>query len=209
MNCQNNEIQVVGSYFSNLNLSVDELCVLSIGENDGITFSNSYDLIQQGWKAVLLEPSPKAFARMSKLHENNSNVICLNYGIANESGEFGFNESSGYKQGSDVALVSTLIDSEMDRWLGDVSFEKITAKFKTFQDFIKEVPNKCFDFISIDAEGYDYEILKQINLDIYGCKCLCIEYNGKSDLWTLYESYAKQFGMKLISQNPENLIFAK
>jgi FkbM family methyltransferase len=207
MNCQNNEIEVVLGYFSNL--PAQTRCVLSIGENDGITFSNSYDLIQSGWEAVLIEPSPKAFERMQKLHIENKNVICLNYGIANESGEFVFNESSAYKQGQDVALVSTLIDSEMDRWLGDVNFEKITAKFKTFQDFLIDVPEHKFDFISIDAEGYDYEILKQIDLDKYQCKCLCIEYNGKSDLWNTYENYAKQFGMRMISNNPENLIFVK
>lgn len=209
MNCQNNETQVVGSYFSNY--PSEKRCVLSIGENDGITFSNSYDLIQQGWEAILIEPSPKAFERLSKLHSDNPSVLAFNYGIANETGEFDFNESSGYKQGSDVALVSTLIDSEMTRWLGDVEFQKITAKFKTFEDFISEVPEekRKFDFISIDAEGYDYEILKQIDLDKYGCKCLCIEYNGKSDLWNLYETYASKYGMKMISQNPENLIFAK
>lgn len=206
MNCQNNETAVVLGYFSNK--PAQQRTVLSIGENDGITFSNSYDLIQSGWKAVLLEPSPKAFARMSELHKDNPNVVCLNYGIANSTGDFDFNESSGYKQGDDVSLVSTLIDSEMDRWRNDVTFEKITAHFKTFEDF-SQICKEPFDFITIDAEGYDWEILKQINLDECGCQCLCIEYNGKSDLWNLYENYAKQFGMKMISNNPENLIFAK
>ena len=53
---QNKEAQIVLNYF---NGRVGNLC--DIGTNDGITFSNSYDLIQTGWTATLLEPSPKAY----------------------------------------------------------------------------------------------------------------------------------------------------
>jgi FkbM family methyltransferase len=208
MKSQNDESSVVMSFFASL--PAKQRCVLSIGENDGITFSNSYDLIMCGWKGVLIEPSPKAYSLLKEVHKENPNVISLNYGIANETGDFAFNESGSYKHtGNDVALLSSLIDGEMDRWGDDVAFEKVLAKFKTFEDFLKDVPDQHFDYISIDAEGYDYEILKQIDLNKVGCQCLCIEYNGKSDLWNLYDNYAKNYGMKMISQNPENLIFVK
>ncbi len=54
---QNNEEQIFIDYFKNQNPS--ELCVLDIGANDGKTFSNSLRLIELGWSAILIEPSPK------------------------------------------------------------------------------------------------------------------------------------------------------
>ena len=53
----------------------------------------------------------------------------------------------------------------------------------------------------------DYEVLIQMNLDELGCRVLCIEFNGKE--LQKYVDYASKYGMTLIYQNPENLIFSK
>lgn len=211
---QNNETELVINYFSDKHW---DKSVLSIGENDGITFSNSYDLIQNGWIGYLVEPSPKAFEKLKKLYENNEKVSLFNFGIANETGKFKFNESGSYNHtGEDVALLSSLIDSEMDRWGDSVNFEVVEAEFKTFDDFIKDdvinpknTKNPVFDYISIDAEGYDYDILKQIDLNKFSCKCVCIEHNGKPHLIELYKNYCRSFNMFEISFNPENIIFVR
>jgi FkbM family methyltransferase len=205
---QNNETELVLNYFSDKHW---DKSVLSIGENDGVTFSNSYDLIQNGWLGYLIEPSPKAFAKLKELYQNHPKVHLFNFGIANETGKFNFNESGSYNHtGEDVALLSSLIDSEMDRWGNSVSFEGVEAEFKTFNDFVSRIIEPKFDYITIDAEGYDYDILKQINLDQYSCQCVCIEHNGKPHLIDLYRKYCVgDFKMKEISFNPENLIFVK
>jgi FkbM family methyltransferase len=203
---QNNEIEVVLNYFSS---KPKKKTVLSIGENDGITFSNSYDLIQAGWDAHLIEPSPKAFEKLKKVHEGNDRVNLYNFGIYEKTGTFIFNESGSYDNaGDDVALLSCLIDSEKERWGNKVSFEKINAYFVTFEDFIKGIKEPVFDFITIDAEGLDYQILTQIDLAKYNCKCLCIEHNGIHSMIENIKNYCVKYNMKQISMNPENLIFA-
>lgn len=204
---QNNETEVVLSYFHN---RPDKKSVLSIGENDGITYSNSYDLVQMGWEGFLLEPSPKAFEKLKKLYEGTEKKVNLyNFGIANETGKFKFNESGSYNHvGEDVALLSSLVDSEMVRWGETVRFEPIEAEFKTFQDFISEIKNPSFEYITIDAEGYDYDILRQIDLRAVHCACLCIEHNGINSLMEQYREYANRYHLKEISLNPENIIFA-
>jgi len=203
---QNNEIEVVLNYFSS---KPEKKTVLSIGENDGITFSNSYDLIQAGWDAHLIEPSPKAFEKLKKVHEGNDRVHLYNFGIYEKTGTFIFNESGSYNNaGDDVALLSCLIDSEKERWENKVQFEKINAYFVTFEDFIKGVKEPVFDFITIDAEGLDYQILNQIDLAKYNCKCLCIEHNGVNQMIENIKNYCVKYNMKQISMNPENLIFA-
>lgn len=207
---QNNETEIVLSYFNERTSEIPNPCVLSIGENDGFTLSNSYDLIMCGWNAVLLEPSVKAFEKMLKLHLGNNNVVCLNYGIADESGTFQFHESGSYKhQGKDISLFSSLLETEKKRWGNEVEFEEVFAHFKTFEDFYNESPYKKFDYITIDAEGFDWYILKQIDLEKVNCQLLCIEHNGISHLIEFYRNYGKQFGLSEISINPENILLAK
>lgn len=204
---QNNETEIVLNYFSNFN-SVKN--VLSIGENDGITFSNSYDLIKNGWKGFLLEPSPTAFKKLKSLYENNDDVKIFEFGIANETGTFKFYESGGYKDGDDVALMSSLIDTEKIRWGNDTNWKEVNAKFYTFKDFISQIEEKTFDYITIDAEGYDFEILKQINLTDVQCKCLCIEHNGHEALLKNIIGYCSLHGLNnRIGYNPENIILVK
>jgi len=209
MKSQNNESAIALDYFNRFHPDMPKT-VLSIGENDGVTFSNSYDLIEAGWHGVLLEPSDKAFAKLSELYKDNDRVMCFHTGIAAITGKFKFKESGSYENGSDVALYSTLVPSETERWKGKVEFEDTEAMFMDWQYFNShysdELP-KTFDYITIDAEGYDLIILEQINLAAFGCKLLCIEHNGNADLIAKYTAYAEHFGLKEFSINAENIIF--
>jgi len=67
--------------------------------------------------------------------------------------------------------------------------------------------NDRFDLISIDAEGYDFNILSQIDLNKVQCKMLIVENNG-TDFWK-YNSYCDKFRMKLLDKTYQNLIFIK
>ena len=68
--------------------------------------------------------------------------------------------------------------------------------------------HKQFDFISIDAEGNDWKILKQIDLNAFGCRCLCIEHNGDDQLRRIFAGYCATYDLREIHRNRENIIFA-
>lgn len=208
---QNNEQQTVLDYFNGRTG-----CLLDVGANDGITLSNSYGMIQSGWKAVLLEPSKAAFEKLKQLHESElgKRVWLGNFGIADgATGEKTFYESGSYEnKGSDIALLSSANPEEIKRWNGKVDFTTTTAMFLNFPDFIHSMHNivKKFEFISIDAEGYDYDILKQINLSEIGCECLCIEHNSKTGVADMFKQYCGNYGLvKQLLFNNENIILAK
>lgn len=203
MKSQNNEAQIVSNYFKGFKGTV-----LDIGANEGITFSNSYDLIQSGWSGVLFEPG-SIFSKLEKLYEGNKKVSCYKLAIGEKEEQVTFYESGEHvKNGNDSGLVSAMNYVETIRWRNQgVSFNEIKIQVVPFSWVLKW--HKTFDFITIDAEGKDWSILQQINLDAVGCKCLCIEWNGDGKLKLLYLSYCADFGMRLISENRENLIFAK
>jgi len=182
--------------------------LLSVGENDGTTFSNAKLLIENGWKAYLLEPA-SVYSTLAKLYEDNNNVETFNFGIGAKTEKVKFWESANHvKGGSDKALVSSTKYEETERWRkAGVEFEEKEILLKSFHDFYMEEGKPIFDFITIDAEGHDWEILKQIDLREVGCKCLCIEWNGNPKLEANYRNYCAKYGLKEFYRNGENILY--
>ncbi len=200
---QNKEDKVILEYFGDF-VGV----LLDIGANDGRTLSNSLALIEKGWGGALVEASPKAFERLSKEHQGNKKIELHNFALAGHDGEIEFNESGELLGCGDVALVSSTKQNEMDRWTSlNMPFEKMKVPCKSFASFIKDSKYKQYDFISIDVEGMELEILPQINFDEVGSKLACIEFNGKDK--QKYDAIMLPFGFRVIQQNAENLIYAK
>ncbi|NIW53659.1 MAG: hypothetical protein GWN17_15895, partial [Candidatus Korarchaeota archaeon] len=90
--------------------------LVDIGANDGETFSNSRQLILNGWSADLYEPGP-AFEKLEKLYKGNELVELHNVAIGSESGKGTLNVNSSHIK-DDVGLLSTLHPEEMKRWQG-------------------------------------------------------------------------------------------
>jgi FkbM family methyltransferase len=184
--------------------------LLSIGENDGQTYSNAYALIQLGWVAVLVEPSETAFSKLQELHKGNKNVGCYQIAIGNKSGTTILHQSGAHiLGGNDVALVSSINKSETERWQKNgVDFKDIVVQIQTFKIFKMMYAPLNFDFITIDAEGMDIDILKQI--DLSNTQLLCIEWNSKEEIKKEIVDYTSIFGMdKIIYKSGENLLIAR
>lgn len=177
--------------------------LLEIGANDGQTLSNSKLFIDNGWKALLFEPG-SVFKDLYDLHKRNDNVRIFPFGIGDKEEKVKFYQSGAHiPNGTDKGLVSTCDFQETLRW-PDVDFEEKTIELYPFSAIKEYAP---FDFISIDAEGYDWKILQQINLEAVSCKALCIEWNSDPKLLELFTDYCN--GFTLAVKNAENLIFAK
>lgn len=198
---QNNEDQIVHDYFG-----IGKINVLSIGENDGKTLSNVLRAIEDGASALLIEPSEEAFKRLKELHKNNNRVHLLNLAISNNDGLTDFYESGDHLGIGDTSLLSTLSRSEVNRWKSSgEQFTKTKVYVATFSTIMELSEFKTFDLISIDAEGMDWDILKQINLKEIGCRMLIIECNRSEH--TKFIDFCAYYGLFLTEANSENLIF--
>lgn len=198
---QNNEQQLVAEYFKEYIGTF-----LEIGSNNGVTLSNCYQLALDGWGGVCVEPSSKVWLQLNKNHLNHKKVQLLNVGIADYNGKAKFYDSGELLKNGDKALVSTIEESETTRWKrSGIPFEETEIDVVDFKTLLKLSDYKTFDLISIDCEGLDYKVLSQIDLKKVGCKMLIVEWNGKDK--QLYQMYCESFGMKLIAENGENLIF--
>lgn len=183
--------------------------LLEIGANNGQTLSNSKLLIENGFSGHLVEPG-HTFNALSKSHKKNDKVKCYNYAIGGLfETEMSFYESGAHvKGGNDTGLVSTLDFEETERWRRNgVQFTERKVAVKPFSHLYRDMGKPMLDFISIDAEGHDWDILQQIDLNMVGCKVLIIEWNGDQDLLKKFTDYCANF--RLVDKNNENLIFSK
>lgn len=205
MYSQNNEDQIIYNYFYGDGECPDDFTLLSLGENDGKTLSNSLRLIEIGWLALLVEPSPSAFTKLCRLHAKREGVYCYEKAIGSKNGKVILHDSGSHLGQGDTSLVSTIKPEEKSRWVNE-KFKEVEVDCITFETLLSLCPIKKFDFITIDCEGVDLEILAQMDLTALGCKCICVEWNGKDE--EKFDALITKHGLKQIHKNAENLIYA-
>ncbi len=198
---QHGEGKIIAEYFGSFVGTF-----LDVGANDGRTFSNTYDLWNRGWTGTLIEPSPTAFAKLAAIHAN-SGCNLVNAAITKTEGWISFWDSGPHLNRGDSALLSTTVESETHKWRkAGTAFTKTTVRGITFDTFLFESPVKRFDFISIDCEGADWDVLVQMDLAELGCRFLCVETNSVDD--DKFIRLVAPQGLRLVEKNYCNLMFA-
>lgn len=184
---QNNEEEVILAYF---NGKIGRF--LDIGANDGETLSNTRALALLGWSGVWVEPSPVAYKKLSALYPDGH---IINAAVGLESGEVEFYE------GSDT-LTSTLLSKETERW-GRSNFSVTKVRSITPVELYAMAPGP-YDFISIDCEGLDVEVLAHTPSTLQKTAAFCIEHNTIEDRKSRILSLLPDH--KLILSNAENMV---
>lgn len=198
---QRKEDKIIAEYFGNFKGTL-----LSIGENDGIIYSNVLYFIKRGWWGDLIEPSPKAFKRLEELHCFRGGIDCHNIAIMSWSGCVPFYESGSLVNLGDISLVSSIDRRCVYRW-PKVKFNKTEVDALSFKDFMTyKSTHRQYDLISIDTEGMDLLILQQMDLNALGCRCLVVEHGG--DPVPFFKLMEPQ-GFRIVAYTEENLIFVK
>jgi FkbM family methyltransferase len=169
---------------------------VEIGAFDGIKLSNTYFFESIGWKGILVEPQPVQFA---KCRENRPNSICFEVAVGKETGPIELN---------------IIADQNYETWsfVGkDTSHIRDTGfSYKTIMVDKKELNNlmpdniESIDFISIDVEGFEFEILQTINLKKYLPKVILLENNS-----TEIQKYLAGFGYSLVYKTWINYFYTK
>src|SRR5688572_24675567 len=137
---------------------------LDIGANDGVTLSNTFALANNyGWTGLLVEASPKAYERLLKNYELiDRDIDFHNVAIGKEDGFLGFYESGQLLGKGDVALVSSGVKSELERWGSlEIPFELIAVPMTSVATMLSRSRHTHFDLLSLDIEGMELDVLPQ------------------------------------------------
>lgn len=150
-----------------------ERLFVDVGANDGISWSNSYNFAQAGFRLLLVEPMPIYAARCALNHRGNPNVFIEPYAIARELGvaTFYVNLDADHDL---LAMRSSLVRE----FIPSDSVTEVTvptAPLSFLLDKHKAPPR--YAVLSVDAEGMDLHVLETADLDRRRPQVICVE-NG-------------------------------
>ncbi len=174
---------------------------LDIGAYDGKCFSTTRALFLKGWRGVCVEPSPTVLPALRTLYENEPNVQIIEAAIDNTTGKIDFYDSGG-------DMVSSTSKAHVKLWeeKAGCTFKKIKVNSYTTVDLFKKV-GYDFDFISLDVEGTNLQILKQFPFaKLKKTKMVCVEFDYQ-DAQIL--KLMKRYKFRLYHQTAENLLLVR
>lgn len=176
---------------------------IEVGAYDGKTFSNTYHFEQSDWKCLCIEPITSAFEACKTIRREV--VQCCISDKDYEDKEFTI-----FHINTNACAISSL---EPDTRLVESHKHLITnkttemVKIRSLTSLMDELQfPKYIDFISIDTENTELDVLKGIDFSRYSIKLLIIENNYDEPFC---EDYLKQFGYKKIHRIAVNDFFLR
>ena len=140
---------------------------MDIGAHDGVSLNNTlYFEKYKNWSGYNIEPIQKVY---DKLITNRPNSVNINCAVSNNDGteEFicntGYTEMlSGLKKTYDVRHFYRLENE--NKQMGSTT-EVIRINTKKIETICNEYNIKNINYLSIDVEGGEFEVIKSINFD--------------------------------------------
>lgn len=179
---------------------------VDIGAYDGVHFSNSYFFEKhRGWNGVCVEPMPEAFANVDKTRQ----CIKVNACIAAQPGTVEFTVATGGQAAMFSGISDRMSDEHRQRIADTVAqtagtVRTIKVQAVTFADIMARAGRRDIDYLSIDTEGMELEILRTIDFNQFPTRCLTVEYNGK---FREIRAMLKGYGFVLVEKLAADLLF--
>lgn len=143
---------------------------VDVGAHHPFRFSNTYIFYKQGWRGINIDAMPGSMESFKNFRSRDINlevpvgnsIDILTYYLFNEPALNGFSEElsrqrdgkNGYFITSEIKMKTSKLSSLLDKYL-----PKDTE----------------IDFLSIDVEGLDFDILKSNDWGKYRPKCILVE----------------------------------
>jgi FkbM family methyltransferase len=161
---------------------------VQIGAMDGIAFDPIRKaVVRHGWQGILVEPLPDMMTRLQENYAGHAGLTFAPVAIAETTGtqtmqrvRAGDDDMPAWAQGlasltpERNALSGRKISAEQHQAIRE-RIESVEVECLSFPDFAQRYAIEGFDVLQIDAEGYDYRILKQVDLARHAPKCVHME----------------------------------
>lgn len=203
---QHGEDLIVSKFFG-----IDHIgSVLDIGAGNGVKDSNSRLFVALQWEALLVEPNARNYVDLLANNRTFPKVSCLNALVGKEPG-------IGRFWHNDNGLATA--DADMQEWYAnhDHRLRKEYFKFCSHVGQVSPAQIKDtfgdYEFVDIDAEGMDLEIVKNGGPIFEKAAMVCIEHVSQLVGWCkmkeLLDEAMTGHGFKLYERTSGNSIYAK
>ncbi|WP_083832406.1 FkbM family methyltransferase [Flavobacterium sp. ACAM 123] len=146
------------------------------------------------WDGICVEPNPVVFDKLNSFRKSKNLNVC----IGNENKKVQFTQIEGYCE-----MLSGITEKYDSRHLLRIENHIISKGGRKSEievdmitlDSIHELDKETIDFMSIDTEGNEYEIIRSIKFDLFNVKVLVVENNFRENR---ISNYLDSFGFELI-----------
>ena len=180
---------------------------IDIGANKPKECNNTYHFYKKGWSGINIEPNQELIKELDIVRPRDLN---LKIGVSNKKSigrVFKFNNN----------LVNSTINEDIKKHF--IEKDKLVLKgsekinILTLKDIFEEyVGGNNVDFLCIDTEGNDYNILLGNDWSKYKPKVICLEAfwlneNCIEDVREPFENFLRPFGYRVYCYVNNNIIF--
>lgn len=155
---------------------------VDVGAHDGVDGSNSYFFEKElEWTGLCIEPMNDCYEELCK----NRSAVCLNCCVYKENKDVEFVQNSGFTE-----MLSGIKDTLDPRHVDRTSHEQklfggesktITKKAYTLSEILEKHNLFHVDYLSVDTEGSEYEILQGIDFSKFSIGAITVENNYQTD----------------------------
>lgn len=155
---------------------------VELGANDGLYQSNSLLLERKlNWRGILIEPTPHRYLDCINNRSENNNFFCnacVSFEYGREFVEMNYSDlmTTSNDLESDIEDPRSFSKSGITGARDAKSVFSFPAFARTLNSILEESKApKTIDFLSLDVEGAEIEVLKGINFNMYNFKYMLIE----------------------------------
>jgi FkbM family methyltransferase len=166
---QNREDLILDAFFPD----VEKGFYVDVGANDPMVDSVTKLFYDKGWRGINVEPLKHHWEALKSKRKRDIN---LNIGLGDKNASLTFHE---FSSGDGLSTFSDEIVNEYSGLQDDVhtNTKEYTVDIKTMRDVLKENKVDKIQFLKVDVEGLEYEVLDGNDWDSYRPQVICIEAN--------------------------------
>lgn len=184
---------------------------IDVWANDNIRLNNTYLFYQNWWNGINIEPNISLYNKINKKRKRDIN---LNIGIWNNTWE----KLKLYIPRGGIWHVLATFDEKIKKdyerqWISIFDTQEIEI-MKLKDVFEKYTKWKQVDFLSIDTEWFEMEVLNSNDWNIYRPHLIMVEAQEywREELWkkldNIFDPYFKEIGYTKIADTLLNSIYA-
>jgi FkbM family methyltransferase len=148
---------------------------IEVGAFDGVNLSNTYHFEQIGWTGVLIEPDPDKAALCRSSRPGSRTYQCAAAGSPEIS------EVTFFRVEAGEVYSTTRLTHDHARRIDQMGLasKPLSVPAKTLDSIIQEVGAPAIDFVSIDVEGAEMEVLRGFDIRRWQPTVVVVESNTK------------------------------
>jgi FkbM family methyltransferase len=186
-------------------LGLERIRYLEIGTNDPVNCNNTYMLYRFfGCTGVCVEPDPTLIAPIRARRERDT-VLNVGISASDEPMTFCIMDDPGFNSASEE--YADKIVREMGRKVERI----IEVPTRTIDSILDEYFPEGVEFVSIDTEGMELEILKSMDFEKHRPLCLCVEtvenQGGRFEKTAVVGEFLREKGYEVYADTFINTIF--